>query len=37
MSLKFTPKFIEWSALELGITIRFEGEGLDENVYILSM
>jgi GDPmannose 4,6-dehydratase len=23
-------KFIEWSALELGITIRFEGEGLDE-------
>ena len=23
-------KFIEWSALELGITIRFEGSGLDE-------
>ena len=23
-------KFIEWSALELGITIRFEGDGLDE-------
>ena len=23
-------KFIEWSALELGITIRFEGGGLDE-------
>jgi len=23
-------QFIEWSALELGITIRFEGEGLDE-------
>jgi len=23
-------QFIQWSALELGITIRFEGEGLDE-------
>ena len=23
-------QFIEWSALELGITINFEGEGLDE-------
>ena len=23
-------QFIEWSALELGITLRFEGEGLDE-------
>jgi len=23
-------QFIEWSALELGITIRFEGDGLDE-------
>jgi len=23
-------QFIQWSALELGITVRFEGEGLDE-------
>ena len=23
-------QFIEWSALELGVTLRFEGEGLDE-------
>jgi GDPmannose 4,6-dehydratase len=30
-------QFIEWSALELGISIRFEGEGLDETGVVESI
>ena len=30
-------QFIEWSAAELGITLRFEGEGLDEKAIITNI
>jgi GDPmannose 4,6-dehydratase len=30
-------QFIQWSALELGITLRFEGEGLDEVAIVESV
>jgi GDPmannose 4,6-dehydratase len=30
-------QFIEWSALELGVTLRFEGEGLDEIGIVVSI
>jgi len=30
-------QFIQWSALELGITLRFEGEGLDEVAIVESI
>jgi GDPmannose 4,6-dehydratase len=30
-------QFIEWSAAELGITLRFEGEGLNEKAIILNI
>ena len=30
-------QFIEWSALELGITLRFEGEGIDEKAIVANI
>jgi GDPmannose 4,6-dehydratase len=30
-------EFVQWSAAELGITLRFEGQGVDEKAYIASV
>jgi GDPmannose 4,6-dehydratase len=30
-------QFIEWSAAELGVTLKFEGQGVDETAIIISM
>jgi GDPmannose 4,6-dehydratase len=30
-------QFIQWSAAELGLTLRFEGTGVDEKAYVVSV
>jgi len=30
-------EFVQWSAAELGITLRFEGQGVDEKAYVASV